>query len=78
MHLACAYLEGKSVHPITRADLESSQVPDMPSVSGTQANMSMDESEPSEAAEASTSGEHSCLSTCSTILFCDLSLSLGL
>ena len=56
MHLACAYLEGKSVHPVTRADLDSGQVPDMPQISGTQANMSMDESEPTEAAEESTSG----------------------
>ena len=56
MHLACAFLEGKSVHPVGPKDLKNGTVPDMPPSESQQPDMSMDETLPEEAAESSAAG----------------------
>ena len=57
MHLACAFLEGKNVHPVGPKDLKEGTVPDMPPSDSQKPDMSMDESLPEETAECSDSGE---------------------
>ena len=58
MHLACAFLEGKDVHPVGPKDIKEGTVRDMPS-DHLQPDMSMDEDLPEETAESSESGTHS-------------------
>ena len=55
MHLACAFLEGKDVHPVGPKDIKEGTVRDMPS-DHLQPDMSMDEDLPEETAESSESG----------------------